>query len=88
MQFVREVSWCYDKNESRIKLLNSRRGLGLQSCIDKLEANKSREEHKKFDDKSLYSSIFFLRVYVVSHQDSTIKHSNQKVRSNIHTVFN
>ncbi|CAN6306059.1 unnamed protein product [Urochloa humidicola] len=79
LQFIREVFWCYDKNESRITMLQKRKSLGLQTCIDKLEANKSRGEYKEFDDKNLYSSIFFLRVYVVSHQDDTIKHSNQKV---------
>ncbi|GJM91304.1 hypothetical protein PR202_ga07666 [Eleusine coracana subsp. coracana] len=73
IQFLREVYWCYDKNGPRITYLKGRPALGLLSCINKMEVNKSREKGKEIQDNSLYDSLFFLRVYLVAHQDDAIK---------------
>ncbi|XP_015615865.1 uncharacterized protein [Oryza sativa Japonica Group] len=73
VQFIREIYWHYNNDEAKISQLKLRASLGLKSCIDKLEVNKSREPNKEINDKSLYNSLFFLRVYMVAHRDDLIK---------------
>uniref|UniRef100_A0A0D3HM89 Uncharacterized protein n=1 Tax=Oryza barthii TaxID=65489 RepID=A0A0D3HM89_9ORYZ len=73
VQLVRDVYWCYNKNKNRISTLKNKTALGLKSCIDKLEVNKSRAPDKQINDDNLYESLFFLRVYMVAHKDDTIK---------------
>ncbi|KAL5203698.1 hypothetical protein ABZP36_008569 [Zizania latifolia] len=80
LQFIREIYWCYDHNEARKDELKKRNALGLQSCIDELKIKESRRPDDKIIERNLYNSLFFLRVYMVAHQDVTVKgYSDTKV---------
>jgi hypothetical protein len=73
LQFIREVFWCYDKNHIRISQLRAQKSLSLQSCIEKLDVNSNRDLAKKMTDENLFTSLFFLRVCLLAHQDDTLK---------------
>lgn len=87
LQLIREVFWRCDTDQATKGTLMQRNALGLQSCIDKLAISRDPSQ-KKFEDKNLYDSMFFLRVCVVAHFDDTIKGCDQKVTLNTLTAFN